>query len=79
MYNVYNEKRKRQITEGRERLNEEREGYKYLGILEADNIKRAEMEEITEKNISGEWPRFSKPCSAEGISSTGKTPGLFLS
>ena len=40
----------------------EKETYKYLGILEADIIKQAEMKEKSEKNnISGERESYSKP------------------
>ena len=72
---------KREITEEIELPNQdgirtlgENENYKYLAILEVDIIKAAEMKE---KSISDERESFSKPKSAAGISSKGKTPGLF--
>ena len=60
--------RKRQMTEVRELPNQEQirtlgeqEPYKYLGILEADTIKQAEMKERMKKTISKERENFSKP------------------
>ena len=46
------------MTEGFELPN--KETYKYLGILEADNIKQVEKRKI-KKNITGERERYSKP------------------
>ena len=37
---------------GVELPNQEKETYKYLGILEADNIKQVEMKENIEKRVS---------------------------
>ena len=52
---------KRHMTDGMELPNQdkirtlgENETYKYLGILEADSIKRVEMKDKIQKNISGE-------------------------
>ena len=52
---------KRQMTEGIEltnqkkiRMLEQKETYKYLGILEADTIKHVEMKEKFKKNTSRE-------------------------
>ena len=71
--------RKGQMTEGIELLNQdkirmlgEKETYKYLGILEADAIKYAEIKEILfKKNTSGEWENYSKPNYIARIPSTG--------
>ena len=48
---------KRHVTDGMERPNQdkirtlgEKETYKYLGILEADNIKKLEMKEKISRN-----------------------------
>ena len=38
----------------------ENETYKYLGILEADNIKQVEMKDKIQKNISGELESYSR-------------------
>ena len=79
---AHNEKWKRQITEGRELLNQEREkeNYKYLGILEESTNKQVEMKEKRKKSISDERESFSKPSSAAKISSKVFAPysGLFL-
>ena len=60
--------RKRQITEGRKLPNQEelktlgeKEICKYLGILEADTMKHAEMKEKIKKSTSGERENYSKP------------------
>ena len=37
------------------------ETYKYLGMLEADTIKQAEMKEKLKKNTTGERENYSKP------------------
>ena len=59
---------KRQMTEGIELPNQEKirilremETYKYLGILEADTIKQAEMKERIFKNTSRERENYLKP------------------
>ena len=59
---------KQQMKEGIEiqnqekiRLLGEKETYKYLGILEADAIKQAEMKIFLKKTISGERENNSKP------------------
>ena len=39
----------------------EKESYEYLGILEADTIKHAEMKKKIKKGISGERESYSKP------------------
>ena len=48
-----------------------KETYKYLGILEADNIKLVEMKEKLKKSISGEPESYSKPNYIARISSKG--------
>ena len=77
--------RKQQMTEGTELPNQgkvrtfrEKETYKYLGILEADTIKQAEMREKKEKKISGEWENYSTPNYKAEISSKGWILGLSL-
>ena len=59
---------KRQITEGielpnqeRNRTLEEKENYKYLEILEADTIKQAKMKEKIRKEYLSEREIFLKP------------------
>ena len=54
----------------------EMETYKYLGILEADTIKQAEMKEKEKKNTSGEQESYSKPNYIAEISSKELIPGL---
>ena len=68
--------RKGETTEGTEKHNLERMGtleekkkYKYLGILEADMIKRAEKKK--ENCVSEELENFSKSSSTAEISSKG--------
>ena len=58
---------KRQLIDGMELPNKdkikslaENETYKYLGILEADTIKQAEMKEKFRKNISGELENYKR-------------------
>ena len=65
---------KRQLTDGMELPNKdkiktlaENETYKYLGILEADTIKQAEMKEKIQKNISGELENYSRQNSVAEI------------
>ena len=61
--------RKQQITERMELLNqeiirtlEEKETYKYLGILETDTIKQEDIKEKKlKRKISGERESYSKP------------------
>ena len=50
---------------------EEKETYKYLGILEVGTMKQMEKKEKKKKkkNISGERENISKASSAVGISS----------
>ena len=55
------------MTEGIELRNQEKirtlgkkKTCKYLGLLEADTIKHAEMKEKIEKNTSGERENYSK-------------------
>ena len=45
------------------------ESYKYLGILEVDTIKHAEMNEKIKKNTSWEQENYSKPNFKAEISS----------
>ena len=59
MCHANNEKQEKQITHGIELLNQERirtlgekKNYKYLGILEANTIKQAEMKEKNNKKVS---------------------------
>ena len=67
----------RQRTEGIELPNQgisersEKRKNKYLGILEADTIKQAEMKEKIKKNTSGERENYSKPNSIAEILSKG--------
>ena len=56
MFNACNEKWQRHLTDGMELPYKEKikslaenETYKYLGILEADTIKQAEMKEKSER------------------------------
>ena len=56
---------KRQMTEGIELLNQEKnrtlaekETYKYLGVLEEDTITHAEIKEKINKNTLGERENF---------------------
>ena len=51
-----------------------KENYKYLGILEVDITKQAEMK----GKVTDERENFSKSSSAVGISSNGWILGLFL-
>ena len=68
---------KRQIREGIEQPNQERirtleekENYKYLGILEANTIKQGEMKEKNKKRVhQTNMKNFLKPSSAVEISS----------
>ena len=50
---------------------EEKETYKYLGILEADTIKQQEMKEIFKKSISEEPENDSRKNSKSGTLSKG--------
>ena len=54
-----------------------KETYRYLGILESDSIKQAEMKEKN-KNTSGEWENESKPSYIAEISSKGLIPNCLL-
>ena len=63
---------KRQLTEGIEQPNqgkiwtlEEKETYKYLGILEAETTKQAEMKEKKKKRISQENEKISRSLTTE--------------
>ena len=49
----------------------EREANEYLGILEADTIKRAEIIEKIKKNTSGERENYSKSNGIAEIASRG--------
>ena len=49
----------------------EKKNYRYLGILEADNIKQVELKGKIEKNTSGERENYSKPDDLTRISSKG--------
>ena len=69
---------KRQMTEGIELINQEKirtlgekETYKYLGMLEADTIKHAEMNEKIKMNTSEERENHSKTNYIAEISSKG--------
>ena len=73
---------KRQMTERIELQNKEKirtlrekETYKYLGILDGNPIKQAEMKEKIKKSITGELENYSKPNITE-ISLKGLTPWL---
>ena len=66
---------KRHLTDGMELPNKdkiktlaENEPYKYLGILEADTIRQAEMKENFRKNISGELESSRQNSIAEILS-----------
>ena len=48
---------------------EEKETYKYLGILEADNTKQSEMKEKLKNNASGKRENYWKPNYIAKISS----------
>ena len=61
----------RKIREGIELLNQEKirtprekENYKFLGILEADTIKQAEMDKKNKKRVPQTNEKISKPRSA---------------
>ena len=78
MCHAHSEKWKRQIMEVTElpnmkriRTHGEKENYKYLGILEADTIKQAEMKEKFKNSTSDERGNFWKPGSVAEISSKG--------
>ena len=58
---------KQHLTDGMEILNQdkirplgEKETYKYLSILEADNIKQVKMKDKFKKNIAGELENYSR-------------------
>ena len=77
---------KRHLTDEMELTNKdkiktlaENETYKYLGILEADTIKQAEMKEKSRKNISEELENYSRQNSIAETSSKESILGLYFS
>ena len=45
---------------GKVRTLEENETYKYLGVLEPDNIKQVKLKTKSEMNMSGELENYSR-------------------
>ena len=75
---------KRQMTERIEQPNQEKirtygekETYKYLGILEADTIKQAEMKEKNKMSTSGKQENYSKVSYVVDTWIKEYTPGLY--